>query len=143
MIADDELAEVIDILKSPDTYRRTTMLGVLAKDPSGDPRLLPAVEELLTDETPDLISIPLLFGEVRWLAAHALVAERRAAAVPTPVELRGVPEPLTSDELSYLVDEHGLPREGGVHGMLASFVALREHGLLPVTDLRLTVESDG
>lgn len=143
MVAKDEIAEIIDILKSPDAHRRTTMLGVLAQEPSGDPRLLAVVGELLADDTPDLISIPMLFGEVRWVAAHALAAERRAAAVPTPVELQGVPRPLTSDELSRLVDESGLPRKGGVDGMLASFAALRERGLLPVSDLRLAVESDG
>lgn len=137
MATSDEIAEIIDMLKSPDAHRRTTMLGVLAQEPGGDPRLLPVVEGLLADDTPDLISVPMLFGEVRWVAAHALAAERRAADVPAPVELRGVPRPLTSDELSHLVDEAGLPRRGGVDGMLASFTALRERGLLPVTDLRL------
>ncbi|MFI9817836.1 hypothetical protein [Saccharothrix variisporea] len=140
MLTDDELHEIVDMLNASDAHRRTTMLGVLAQDPSGDSRLLPAVEALLADDTPDLISIPMLFGEVRWLAAHALAAERRAAGVPTAVELPGVPEPLTSDELSNLVDRAGLPRRGGVDGMLTSFAALRERGLLPVTDLRLPVE---
>ncbi|MEU7532372.1 hypothetical protein AB0A74_42020 [Saccharothrix sp. NPDC042600] len=141
MLTDEELGEIVDILKASDAHRRTTMLGVLAKAPTGDPRVLPVVEELLADDTPDLISVPMLFGEIRWVAAHALAAERRAASVPTPVELEGIPQPLSSDELSALVDRSGLPRRAGVDGMLTSFAALRERGLLPVTTLRLPVDA--
>ncbi|GAA0234806.1 hypothetical protein GCM10010492_37160 [Saccharothrix mutabilis subsp. mutabilis] len=137
MLTGEEFGEIVDILKASDAHRRTTMLGVLAKEPTGDPRVLPVVEELLADDTPDLISVPMLFGEIRWVAAHALAAERRAASVPTPVELVGIPQPLSSDELSALVDRSGLPRRAGVDGMLTSFAALRERGLLPVTTLRL------
>ncbi|CCH32287.1 hypothetical protein ABZ816_33990 [Actinosynnema sp. NPDC047251] len=105
--------------------------------------MLPALEDLLGDDPPDLLAIPFLFGEVRWAAAQALAAERRASAVAEPVVLARVPLPLTSDGLSDLATDAGLPLRGGVEGKLASFVELRERGLLPLTDLRLSTVAEG
>src|SRR5215469_1755489 len=70
--------------------RRSVILRLLMMEPLADERILPYLEELLTDTTPCLLYIPLHYGEMRWLAAHALAKERQALGIKEPVILHNV-----------------------------------------------------
>ncbi|MEU7532371.1 hypothetical protein AB0A74_42015 [Saccharothrix sp. NPDC042600] len=146
MLPGDEFEELLRDLRSPDAHTRTIALDLLVRKPTGDPRVLTAVEALLSDDTPDVLSVPYLFGEVRWAAAHALAAERSASGVHLAVELRDVPRPLSLTELSDAADAAAIatsPTDNGLDALLQSFAALRERGLLPMTTLRLPAWTTG
>ncbi|MGW6932252.1 hypothetical protein ACWGE0_19505 [Lentzea sp. NPDC054927] len=130
MLPDEELRAMLDDLASPDPRTRVIMLGVLADDPTGDPRLLPRITELVSDPTPVVLAIPYEFGEVRWAATRALAAERSAADLPPLPPVR-LPSPLSLDRLSRLADEAGLTRDGGLEGLQRAYADLRDRGLVP------------
>ena len=130
MLTDDELRETLDDLASADPRTRAIMLGVLARNPAGDPRLLPRLTELTTDVTPVVLAIPYEIGEVRWAAARALAAERAAQDLPphAPAEL---PSPLSADRLALLAQEAGLTTAAGLEGLRQAYTELRDRGLVP------------
>ena len=85
-----------------------------------------------------LLGIPYQYGEVRWLAAHALAAERRAAAGRAePVVVADIPVPLGVEALAALAAEAGLPDGAGHEGLLAWFAELREQHRLPLITLEI------
>lgn len=137
MLTDDEKAWLMACLRHAEPAEREAALAVLWEYPSGDARLRVRIEALLEDRTPVVVAIPYVFGELRWVAAHALSAERAAAGLLEPVRLPGVPRPVSGERLWALLEQHGLPVRGGVQGALEGFGQLRGLGRLPLVDLEL------
>ncbi len=137
MPTDEERDKLIAWLRHPYPAEREAALAVLWEYPSGDDALRACIEALLEDRTPVVVGMPYFFCELRWVAAHALSAERAAAGIAEPVRLQGIPRPLTGEMLWALLEKHGLPVRGGVQGALQGFSRLRDLGGLPVVDLEL------
>ena len=127
MLNDQEYRELQEDLTSPDVDVRAVALREIAQYPSGDERVIALLKEALDDANPCVVSIPYLFGEVRYLAAVAL---RRECEVTGAVEGEAVyvTKPLTTDELSRLNSANGIRSTGGLAGLLKSFATLREMG---------------
>lgn len=131
--ANDSVGDVLDGLSSDDPEERVIMLQVLSQDPTGAKAVLDRVRELMTDRTPVILSVPYEYGEVRYMAARALVAEHRAAGIADPVVLADVPSPLGTDELATLQDRAGMRRMAP----LVAYAELRQRGDLPLTTVEL------
>ena len=125
------IGRLLSRLSSPNPRERANVLRALATAPLADDRLLRPAEMLLTDETLTLFSIPYVFGEVRFLAADAVAALRRALHSSEEVRLLQVPVSLSSDKIGALAREAGLEYSmGGVEGSLEMLNRLREVGLV-------------
>lgn len=133
---DDEVEEVLAMLAAPEARDRVLMLQAITDPPTGSARLTHALETLTEDTAVTVLTIPYTFGEVRWAAARALAAVRRAQGPGDPVLLTGVPAPLGVEAVIALAAEHGIGTGGGVEGLIAAYVELRDRGLVPTTDLR-------
>ncbi len=114
-----------------------SLLKTLCQDPSQDERVLPRLEALLNDTTPCITMLPYRFGEIRWLAAKALVAERAALGHGEPVRMHNVVRPFDTEEFALLAASAGVKSRGGVEGVLEALATLREMGELPLYDLEL------
>jgi hypothetical protein len=86
-------------------------------------------------------SVPLLIGEMRWLAAHALAALRRTLELDIPVVLDDAVAPLDSTALSAAAEAAGVRLQGGVEGLLATYTELAQRGALAKTRLVLGPDS--
>lgn len=137
MLSDDEFHEMIEDLHSQEISMRVAALKNLRRHPSEDLRVLPYLEALLDDTTPCIVMLPYRFGEIRWLAAYALAAERAALGIKEPVRLQGVVQPLSTDEYEAIHRAVGIEVKGGVEGVLKGMHTLREMGQLPLYDLEL------
>lgn len=137
MLTEDELRTVLRDLDNVVPRERVLTLQVLESAPTGSPALLPRLRQLLADDTPSLIGLPYLYGEVRWVAAHTLAAELRAAGSDEPVVVRDVPYPVRSDELGRMAEAAQIRTGSGHDGYLAAFTELRARGLLELTTLTL------
>ena len=137
MLSDYELDEMIEDLRSHKTSIRVATLECLRQDPSKDRRVLPHLEDLLEDRTPSIVMLPYRFGEIRWLAAHALAAERAALGIKEPVRLQDVVRPLSTEEFVAIRNKVGIEVKGGIEGVLKSMRTLREIGKLPLYDLEI------
>lgn len=135
MLSDDEFQELIEHLHSKDLSLRVAALKDIWQYPSGDVRILQYLEAALDDTTPCVVMLPYHFGEVRWLAAYALAAERAAMGIDKSVVVCGVAKPLDTEELSALAKKASADCRGGVEGMLEIFKILREKGQLPLYDV--------
>lgn len=134
---DDEFNQLAANLQSQEVTLRTSALKDLAQYPSGDARILPLLETLLQDKTPCIVMLPYRFGEVRWLAAHALAAEYAALGIAKTVRLEGVVRPINTQEFATLEQAANLKSTGGVQGVLATFARLQELGSLPTCVLEI------
>jgi hypothetical protein len=112
------------------------VLLVLAEDPTADARIRAAVEALLDDRAVCRAQPPAALTEVRWYAAHALAAERKAAGIAELVRVSSVIPPLGSATLSELAEaaygEDAPPRQAAER-----FEKLRADGKLPTVNLSL------
>jgi hypothetical protein len=138
MLNDKELVELIEDLTSEDAFFRAATLKVLWEYPSADPRVLPDLEELLNDKTPCILAIPYVFGEIRWLAAHALAAERAALGINEPIYLLNVVRPAETRDIIKAEYEAGIKARGGVDGLLENLALARSLGYMPLYDLDLS-----
>ena len=105
MSDEDQIPELLADLASADPQDRLALLAVLVEDPTGDPRIIAALKPLLEDRTVAILTIPLVYGELRWLAAQALANELSAAGEVSEVCLSQVIEPLRGDELQCLAEQ--------------------------------------
>lgn len=151
-MTDEDIVDVLSLLKDRDACTRTAMLNVLAAEPSGEPSLWTAIMKLLDDDSPAVLQIPLVIGEVRWAAAQALSQERRAfearerhAGDVLPSN-RGLDEPIavnvtipiTDGALTRLaIDNHVQSQGFGNERQLHAFAVLRERGLIERTDIAI------
>jgi hypothetical protein len=135
---DSEFQETVEDLQGDEL--RIATLKALMISPLEDERILPYLEEFLTDTSPCVVAIPYRFGEIRWLAAHALAQEREALGIGEPVILRDVVRPLDLEELAVLEKEAQIQARGGIDGILQTFAQLQTQGKLPRYDLTLNQE---
>ena len=132
--ADDDTALLLQDLASPDVQDRVAVLKVLVEDPTGDARILAALEALLQDRSACLLALPRVYGELRWLAAQALVRELEQAGAERELHLTAVPAPLTAADLAHRAAAAGLHER---MPPLQCFEVLRRDGALPLSDLVL------
>ncbi len=132
---DSDFQDMVENLRKDDM--RAVSLRVLAMSPLADERILPYLQELLTDTTPCVVSIPYRFGEIRWLAAYALAEERKALGIKEPVHLHDVVRPLDTTELVQRAREANIQGRGGIEGVLEQFAQLQELDKLPRYNLAL------
>ena len=137
MLANEDFIDLIQHLTGSDISLRAIALEDLWQYPSGDKRVWPYVEELLHDTTPCLLGIPFIFGEIRWLAAKALAAEREALGIRKPVRLRNVVRPIDMKEYTTARKAAQVELKPGVEGVLENMAILRNMGCLPLVDLNL------
>jgi hypothetical protein len=121
-----------DYLTSDDPKERAAGLRARSRHPSGEPSVLPILENLLEDRTPTIVQFPIAYGEMRWLAAEALAAERYRQNVTEHVVAPGTVIPLSTTRLYRLAAASGV-RAG--QGWEPLFVRMRERGLLPTEDI--------
>jgi hypothetical protein len=139
-MTEEDVSYYLGTLAGSSDNDRAISLQNLAKYPTGDPRVLEALEKLLDDKTPCLLQIPYRFGEMRLLAAAALAAERWAAGDQRPVRLHTT-IPITSDQLDELRQAAKVDRPAYKGDVIAAelrlFALLRERRFLPEVDLEL------
>ncbi len=143
MLTDQEFTELVEDLTGEDFSLQVATLQVLWQKPSRDKRILPYLEELLDDKTPCLLGLPFIYGEIRWLAAQALAAEREAQGIMEPVYLQNIVRPIYTDGISKAEMEAGVEFKWGVEGVLENLPILRDMGYLPMYDLELWPRSSG
>lgn len=137
MLANEDFIDLVQHLTGSDISLRAIALEDLWQYPSGDKRVLPYVEVLLHDMTPCLLGIPFIFGEIRWLAAKALAAEREALGIRKPVRLCNVVRPIDMKEYTAARKAAQVELKPGVEGVLENIAILRDMGCLPLVDLNL------
>jgi len=137
MLTQEDFAGLVQNLTSHDQELRVIALENLWQFPSGDVRVIPYIKALLSDKTLCLLGIPYIFGEVRWLAAKALVAELQMQGIPEGVQLQNVVQPLTMKEYAQARRTAQIALKGGLSGVVENLVVLREKGYLPIIDLHL------
>ena len=135
-----ELREITTLLLDPNVAERASMLKALGKEPTGGAALLPYLEALLEDRTPCLEQVrPFVFCEIRWMAACALAAERRAQGIATPVCIVNIARPIIGDDILDIEPEYYSKgkRRADIEGHLEAFALASSRGLLPTVDLIL------
>ena len=136
MLTDQEFSELIEDMASQDISFRAATLKVLWEYPSADRRVLPYLERLLHDKTPCVLGHPYVFGEIRWLAAQALAAERAVLGMNQLVEVTVV-KPAETLDIMQAEYEASIDGEGGVEGLLESLGILHDMGYMPMTTLSI------
>lgn len=137
MLTNQEFAEFVEDITSGNLSLIVATLEDLRDYPSADERVLPYLERLQYNKTPCILGIPLIFGEVRWLAAHALAAERAKLGIRKPIYLRNVVKPINTAGITYAEEAANIEFKGGVEGVLENLAILRDKGYLPLYDLYL------
>jgi hypothetical protein len=137
MLTNQEFMKFTQQLRSDDLSRQTATLKAFAQFPSRDARILPYLERLLYDKTPCILGFPLIFGEVRWLAAQALAAERAALGINERISLQNVVRPIDTKGYTQARKAAQVDFRGGVEGILENLAILRDMGHLPMYDLEL------
>lgn len=138
MMTDQEFGEFVQDMMNGDITLRAASLRALWKRPSGDERFLPYLEQLLHDKTPCVLGFPYVFGEIRWLAAHALAAEQEVLGITKPVRLQNVVKPIYTAGISQAEQAAGVEFKWGVEGVLENLAILRDMDYLPMYDLNLS-----
>lgn len=123
-------------LISTDPATRVNALKTVRDAPTGDPRVVATLEEMLDDRRIAALTIPYRFGEIRVLAGAALAAERASVGDPRPVRLANCPPLLGTDQLWNLAEGNGIDARGRPEPEV--YADLREAGILPLDDLELT-----
>jgi hypothetical protein len=142
MWTEEQFQEFVQMIEGNEVRLKSVWFRSLATVPSGDARVLPYLQEAIKDTTMCMLGIPIEYGELRWMAAHALAAEYSVQEIITPVILKQVPQPIDANTFARLVIQNQLkhPREGTQlmqHMVLMD--ELRRLGKLPLQDLRLNI----
>ena len=138
MLTNQEFNEFVEDITSQDLSIRVATLRVFWDYPSADERVLPYLERLLNDKTPCLLGHPYIFGEIRWLAAHALATQRAILGIQTPIHLPDVVDPVDTADIIHAERLAHIDGGAGVEGLLKSFAILRDREYLPLYDLHLS-----
>jgi hypothetical protein len=93
----DEVEQVVTALRSVHYH------------PTGDPRVVSAVESLLEDTRLCILFIPIHYGYVNYLAGQALASERGMQGNMEPVLVRTTLQPLTSLAIRQLATQYAIP----------------------------------
>lgn len=136
MLDDKDFEDIKESLSNPDASHRISMLRVLLKKPTGDPRVIEVLEGLLDDHTVGVLSIPYLFGEIRLQAAQVLQKELNQLNRFKSQIIESY-MPLNSQNIVDMEVSLGLNiRDGGIEGLSRRYTNLRELGAIP----KITVE---
>ena len=141
-----DVTNCLQRLRSADLETRCTSLIALKQGPLPDERIAVVVESMLEDRSACLLQLPYKFGEVRWLAAHALAALRRALGKPELVTLSGVAAPIDLADLSALATKQGVVPPKGLSLLESSFFKFDElsrRNALPRCDVALNQADAG
>ncbi|MGB0384997.1 MAG: hypothetical protein ACPGWR_09260 [Ardenticatenaceae bacterium] len=138
MMTDQDFSEFVEDMMNGDITLRAASLEALWQRPTGDKRFLPYLEQLLHDKTPCVLGLPYVFGEIRWLAAQALAAEREVLGITKPVRLQNVVKPIYTAGISQAEQAAGVEFKWGVEGVLENLAILRDMGYLPMCELNLS-----
>lgn len=111
--------------------QRAIALQGLATDPPADPRILALCEALLEDRTIALLSLPFSFGEIRWLAADAVVSIRRVLGISDPVVICDVFAPVSGAKAVELAKQAGIEKVAGIDGTIETLELLAKMDRLP------------
>jgi hypothetical protein len=77
--------EFLEILNGNNVMKIASWLSRIQDEPCGNPSILPHLEKLTKDKRITNLSSPSAYGELRWSAAAALVAERHVQNIGEPV----------------------------------------------------------
>lgn len=137
LMADEhDVAFEVQELRSPDPRARANMLRNLLREPTLDRRVLEACEQLLDDKTITLLSIPFRFGEIRYVAAQAVLLLRHRMGNAEPVVVTGAVPPLSGNDIGRLATEAGIEDPGsGVEKYIALMEKLVAAGKAPAHDV--------
>jgi hypothetical protein len=129
---------LIRTLTSGETIYKVGALLTISWKPTGDPRLLPLIEQHLDDRTLCVISAPTQYAEVRLIAVQALVAECKKQNIKRFINLEDVVEPLDTPTYSRLRRENNLqaPLDMDIiAGRIKVLEELRRLGKLSTVDI--------
>jgi hypothetical protein len=135
-VTPSEFEDLVGDLRSSEVDTRRCALIDVRDHPTGDCRVIPYLQSLCEDTAICVVSLPFLFGEIRWLAAHALAAEYRVAKLDTQVTLRVI-KPINTDEFVAIRDAASIVGKGGVDGVIKTLGQLQRLGLLPFYEIWL------
>lgn len=119
MLTHEEFTEIVKRLTGDDSFLQVAALEDLRDFPSEDQRILPYLESLLYDKSPCLIAIPFVYTEIRWLAAHALAAERAALGIREAVNLPNVLKPIDQSDYAKALEAANIMGQRGLEGVLS------------------------
>jgi hypothetical protein len=137
MLTDQDFRDFVEYLTNESLSDKSSSLKALCQMPSRDARLLPYLEGLLYDKRPCILGFPLIFGEVRWLAAQALAAERAALGINERIYLPNVVRPIDTKGYTKARKAAQVDFRSGVEGILENLAILRDMGYLPMSLLEL------
>lgn len=109
--------------------------------PSGDPRLIPILEGLCADKRIAQIDIPFRYGEIAYLAAFALCAEKHKCNMEGKIRITTA-VPLDENAVIELTEHHGVIIPPGISGITLAIQTLAEMGMLPQIILELDPAQD-
>jgi hypothetical protein len=138
---EEDLNYCISRLEEDDSQSISRILKVLVKGNTADERLVPYIENKLTDTRPCLLYLKPTFtyGEVRWLAASVLFNYYKLLGIDKKIDLIKYVIPLTFGDMRLIEEENNLsiklsgedPRERACQ----LFLELQRLNLLPTEDL--------
>ncbi|MCG8419606.1 MAG: hypothetical protein MJE77_16870 [Proteobacteria bacterium] len=138
MLTEQDYREFVEDLTDPCPHTRAIALNSIGRKPTGDPRMIPHLERCLDDRAVTVLSLPYLFGELRWHAAEALAFELEAIGKPRTIVVDDLPEMLNTDGIAALARQH-LPEHGRwaatkdpLQRLIAEYEALRDIGAMRV-----------
>ena len=137
MLSKQEFNEFVEDISSGHSDLIVATLKDLRDYPSADKRVLPYLERLLDDKTPCLLAIPYIFGEIRWLAAKALLAEREALGIGESIFVPNVVRPIDTKGVMRAANAANIAIRGEVEGVLETLALARDMGHVPMSDLIL------
>ena len=137
MLTEQEYQEIIEGMNNPCPERRASMLQIIAQAPTGDPRMIPHLERCLEDRTVTVLSLPYLYGELRWHAAQALAFELEAIGKPRTIVIDDLPEMLNTDAIGalvrqYLPEHRWGPLDDPNQELISVYETLRDMGALRI-----------
>lgn len=126
------LPEKYSYLADEKIEKRVAALKAHSRHPSGEPAVLPFLEAMLNDNRPHILMFPIRYGEVRWLAAEAVAAERKIQGITESVHLPKAIPLLSHEDLFAIAIDADVPLYDEWQEI---YVRLRELELLPNYDI--------
>ncbi|MFC9967860.1 hypothetical protein ACFVH4_26835 [Nocardia ignorata] len=130
--AEDDLEVLVAWLADP--AERPSALRAVVAEPIDDPKIIPQLQALLGDTSLCILGYPHLYGEVRYLAAHALYSEYRLLGIVEPISVSDVIVPVDYNQLLSLAAAAGLDSAEFVP-VLDLLQILRDRRALPLTQI--------
>lgn len=136
---DEDLNTFVKIISEGSLKDIVIELQDISSYPGGDPRAIPFLEGLCTDKRLTTISIPYMYGEIAYLAAFALCAEKHKLKLDGKIRITTA-VPLSVNEAARLAREHEIAVIPA--GIMAALQMLADKGKLPPMILELDPAQD-